>query len=427
MITKCLCLIVALSPLSSLIANEPKTEKDSDLIKAITTYLLAENTEAEQDALAKAVKSSNGSVLNVMAALNKVKLWKEPESREFNLHIPGTHHMLRVVLPTNYDHANRYPVIVTANKLALPDDAIVVRVPAVLFPQFHEPYDVRPSVWLRALRRTVHIDEDRVFLFGEGVNGDRALLTLVRGPEFFAGGAFWGSTLDVPYANVLGPMLLRHLKNTPVVLGWDRGALTDAAPADGRSLTVAVVNELLAARAAEIDVPVEPVLVDDRDAFWRSEAVSRLLDRRRGDVKRFEKWFRFGDGADVGGVRLTDVEDSRWQGDVIDISVADGMADEAGFVRGVLEEKLDRIRVTYSGQRISVEMSGGRGVEILVGCDCIDFNKPVTILLNRKRRFEGRLRASVRTVLEEAKRDWVFQRPVCARVRIRPRGDGRAF
>ncbi len=413
------------------VAEDPAANESTSLVDVITQYMNADSQDAEKTALAEAVKSSNGIVSRVTEAVDKVKLWKQPDSLKFGLPLPGTQQMLRVVLPDEYDPANRYPVILTVGDVNLPADLVEpfaqIRVPVGLFPQFHEAYEVRPAEWLAELRRAVHINEDRVFLVGEGLAGDRGLLTLIRQPGMFAGGAFWQSTLDVPYANVLGPMLLEQLEGRPVVLGWDHKALESGRATDGRELMVALVNELLVSRGPEMSGAVEPVLSEDGESFWRGEAVADLLDGRRLGVSQHVKRYRFAEEAIAGGVRLTGVAGPGWEGDVIDIAVANGVADGAGFIRGILEEKFGLLRVTVEGQRISVEMSGAREVEISLGCDCIDFDKPVTIMVNGKRRFEGRVRASIQTILKSAKRTWSFQRPVCARMRIGSRGDGRQF
>ncbi len=424
-------ILICVLAVSTTRAEEPEPPKLPELL---TAYFRAESPDVANAALAEVVTSSGGAVADVAAALAEVELWDAPDEPTFEVKLSvgdgRAPIRLRVTLPDGYNAAKRYPVLVTVGDVPLLEsmtrESVVIRIPPSLLPPFHEPYQISPDEWLRAVRRSVHLDEDRVFLVGCGTDGDRGLLTILRWPDAFAGGVLLQSTLDVPYAHVLVPMLLDQVRSMPVVLGWDRSVLTDDEPTSGRALAVAIVNELLADHAADAKVPLVPIVGDDEDAFWEGSTVAELLVGRRSTPNAAIKRFRFGGEAELHGVRVRQA-DADWSGDVIDIATPDVAIDGDDYVRRVLNDKLAIMQVGRRGQEIRIECSSGRGVDVRMPCDGVDFTKPVTIFLNGKRRFEGRLTPGIRTMLEEARQSWSFQHPICARVRIGPRGDGEPY
>jgi len=89
--------------------------------------------------------------------------------------------------------------------------------------------------------------------------------------------------------------------------------------------------------------------------------------------------------------------------------------DRDTFIADVVKSKLGFVGGSIDGQVITLEARNCARLEILIGPETIDWTKPVAIYCNGKRRFHGIMEPSVRTLLEEARAAWDFQRLIVAR------------
>ena len=68
------------------------------------------------------------------------------------------------------------------------------------------------------------------------------------------------------------------------------------------------------------------------------------------------------------------------------------------------------------GQTVTIQTRRCARVELLLPEGLVDFDQPITVRCNGKKRFEGLVPTSIETLLETAYDDWDFQRLRLARI-----------
>jgi hypothetical protein len=97
--------------------------------------------------------------------------------------------------------------------------------------------------------------------------------------------------------------------------------------------------------------------------------------------------------------------------------------DRDEYITGILEEKLGYIGATVQGQIINIETRKVGKIDIFLPLGLVDLDKPVTISCNGRRRHNGPIRSSIRTLLETTYETWDFQRLTPARLSLSIKSD----
>ena len=89
----------------------------------------------------------------------------------------------------------------------------------------------------------------------------------------------------------------------------------------------------------------------------------------------------------------------------------------------MLKDKLFYIGGRIEDQTIHIETKRCAEIELRLFEKMVDFQKPITVIVNGRKRHEGLIRPSTTTLLEAAFEDWEFQRVVFAKLTFSIRAD----
>jgi len=327
-----------------------------------------------------------------------------------------------------------------------------------------DPSDL--SVLLREIHREIHVDRHRVFLFGIEDGGDAAWLAAMRRPDLFAGVVAIQAKPRLPYPNQSFPLFLSNLAPLHVMTAWGENVDETTDPGAtaavnrwivdygrkhklsiaGQVVPMPVINSAgISLRGAGEGIPAPGVRKPDptvkghtvalvqkpatnagsseaappgEAAILQADALKELLQHQRpGAPKSVSLWFRYPAEGRIAWLRQTEYLGEPWTQDQLSVVPGPGVDGDA-FITRALMDRLAFLRGTAEGQTLTIETRRCAKIEVLIGPDLVDLDRPVTIRVNGKRRHEGKIRPSLRTLLEQAFEDWDFDRPVLAKLPI---------
>lgn len=418
------------------------------LVERVEAYFKSADPKRRRALIGEIDAAADRSVDAVAQALQQVQLWQAPEDNGGTfpfVSASGETIEVAYLLPPDYDPARRYPSVICMPGRGWPqkdslhftgmlagkstDDAFIILCPsrpidAAFSREASQSDEFRH--FLREVRRQFHTDTDRTFLWGQDTGGDAAWMAAVAHPHEFAGAIFVSSYLPVPYPNQVYPLLLGNLRSLPLLTIWRE---CDESTGPVRERSVAAHNRAIMAVAKREKLPLAakaapPNLPLDLSAFAGNEVDTILAQRRPTSPHRVSHWFRYPDQGDTGWLRLTKFKGDVWEQEQLAI-LASPTTDRDAYITKIIKGRLAYIGATVQGQTIDIETRKCRRVDILFPSGLVDLDKPVTIRCNGKRRHNGPIRPTIRTLLETTYDTWDFQRLTPARLSISIKSDRR--
>ena len=148
---------------------------------------------------------------------------------------------------------------------------------------------------------------------------------------------------------------------------------------------------------------------DGRFALIGRDAAAILHHRRDSSPHVLCQWFRYPRQGSTGWVRQTGFRIPPWQAEQLSVLVSPAV-DYDEFVTNVIKSKLAHLSARIDGQTITINTRRCDGVDVFLGESAVDFDKPVTIICNGRRRRERLLEPSIAELLVAAYDNWEFQR-----------------
>jgi hypothetical protein len=146
-----------------------------------------------------------------------------------------------------------------------------------------------------------------------------------------------------------------------------------------------------------------------------SELRSFAQQRRSPLGRNTTRWFRHLSQGDLGWIKATKLHGQVWSDDQLDIVVGPDV-DRDAYITGWFKEKLFYLGGRTSNQTITIETKGVAQLELLLFEDMVDFAKPVTVMVNDRKRHEAIIQPSIATLLNAAYEKWEFHQLVYARL-----------
>jgi len=256
---------------------------------------------------------------------------------------------------------------------------------------------------IRALRRNLPVDSDRIYLYGRGAGGEAAWMAATLNPDLFAGVVAVASVPRLPYSRQLLPLLIPNLSAMRVLSirsGADSAALLDAR------------LEAIVANGSRLGIAIRGAIAEDPSNEKTELAWLRGAVRPRPG-RPVSHWFRYPAQGDAGWIRAAKLYGDVWTEDQLSIAPAP-QRDRDEFITDVLKGQLFHFSGDMDGQTLTITTHRIAEIEIRFYEGMTDFNKPVTVLLNGRKRHDALLRPSLATLLESARRDRDPQRLVLA-------------
>lgn len=437
--------------------GQPPPPIDPTVAEAVRTYLTTDSGDIRGESL-KTIEGAFGNDISALASCwRTLPLWAAiaPGDRVVSFDV-GMGEPLECleVIPQDYDAARPARlVIVLTDESESPAEAVgqvrriihsAQQAPIFVAPlrplqaSFDSPAgeSVAVETLLRELRRRYRLDESGVCLWGRGTGGDAAWQWAFFHPDRFASLVIQNGLADVPYPEHLVAMLMSNLRGCPVLPSFNSPP-PDPAPLPGaspnlsdavvaRAIAVASFNRSLCvwARSTEFTILCKEHAgqtgrPDADDMFTKEPDIRDLrmvLDARRPPwPKTIDYRFRYPTQGSCFWLRQARFLGSVWELPEISILPA-ATADRDTVIRETLGRKLARLSGRIEGQTINLTVERCDRVEVRIFDGMVDFSRPVRLMCNGKKRFDGLLRPSIATALEFARQEWCFDRPLAARL-----------
>lgn len=294
------------------------------------------------------------------------------------------------------------------------------------------PYIPEHQALIDAVARQVHVNADRVYPFGYSRGGFGAWYAALYYPHRFAGMVCMAAGFDVaPADDGLWTHLVRNVAHLPVLNTWgERDPLIIRDIGDNPVGTFAESNRRFARELQGMDLPITnlevPGGVHNQLAPPGPAIVTIITGVRQDDPKRLTHVFRHLHQAGSYWLEGLSWVGERWGDDLIPPLPAGSQpaARDAAALAKQIEPLLGRMTGERDGQVIRVTRRHIGDVVVWLGEQTIDWGKPVTIEVDGRSAFTGRVTPDAAVALARAKATMDFEQLRFAGIRID--ADGRA-
>jgi pimeloyl-ACP methyl ester carboxylesterase len=281
---------------------------------------------------------------------------------------------------------------------------------------------------IRELRKRLNLDTERLYLFGFREGGEAAWMASLFQPDSFACLIAVASRPRFPFPNQVYPLLLANLKDVPVLV------IMPAASESNPETKLSVMDahlDAIAELAGLTSLPIRRVIVGFDDGEygllprWDAAKDDLAVIREKARAKPGRTvwhWFRYPAQGDVSWLRAAKTYGDVWTDDQLSIAAAP-TTDRDAFITDTIKDKLFYLGGRIDGQTISIETKRITEVELRLFDGMVDFSRPITVIINGRKRHEALVKPSVATLLESAFGEWEFQRLVYAKLSFSIRAD----
>ncbi|UCF32553.1 MAG: hypothetical protein JSV78_09475 [Phycisphaerales bacterium] len=423
-------------------ATEPEARALGELVQA---YFETADAKRRDELAGDIITASKDDWRVVADTFAMLQLWPRVP-RDGTIIMPASSPKeLRVLyqVPHTYDPSKRYPLLICLPHAgAMPEGlfGLIEKYLGDVLPEFvvvvpstpgqttfhrpsKEPLDVRELV--RAIRGQIHVDTDRTYLMGLAEGGDAAWMAALAHPDLFAGVISHVGYPRIPYPDQVYPFYLENLRGLPVLTvwhvpseKWTTGERVDLVHRHNSALVDLANRQGLPIHGAALEWPAPEA------PMFPSELAVPILEKRRASGPRAVcHWFRYPSQGHAGWVRVLKFRGDVWEDQQLSIA-ARPTVDFDAYVREVIQSKLAYLGGRIEGQLVEVETRGCEGIEVMLGPDFVDFERPVTITINGTGRVRSEIiRPDIRTMLTGACEEWDFQRLILARMSFTVKSD----
>lgn len=278
----------------------------------------------------------------------------------------------------------------------------------------------QPRALLARLRRMFHIDSDHVFVMGYSLGGHNSWMSAMVHADCFAGVMPLATPLQMVGGEALYEEVLPNARNTAVLFCWGELDNLDSQgqphPEGGNvhlnRRMAEVIRGLGFAHFEGIELPG----VGHIGVRPPSESLKVLLSRTRTHAPpHVRQTFRIPEQGRAYWVEVEGFQGEPLPNEKVRIPVSPGqdpLAAERKYLvnrLGVVDATCDSLTITLKGRR-------AKAIVLRLSDELIDFGKPVRIIRNGQKRFDGRIEPDPRVMLQEAGREWDFDRLATARI-----------
>ncbi len=409
----------------------PQTATLGDQVEA---FFRAQDSTVRDKLASSIADADGGDVRAVARAVESAELWVELRDGRGVFPFDSAAHgpvEVRYTLPNGYDPTGRYPMILCMPDASVSADETLAVAEALLGLQtsefiltcperriggsFHQPPpaadDLRRLV--RLIRERIHTDVDRTYLFGVGAGGEAVWLAAMAHADLFAGAVTLFAYPRVPYPEQVYPLLLGNLRDVAVLTMWFSA---DDARATGRQKAIAAHNRGIVefAKKASLSITGVELPYNALPVIPANEA-SAILNRRRPTFTRtVSHWFRYPAQGATDWLQQARHAGEVWEADQLSILVSPA-TDRDSFIQDVFTANLGYLGGHIDEQTITIQARRCARLDLLLLNGMVDLARPVTVICNGRKRHEGMIRPSIKTLLDSAYAEWDFQRLVWAR------------
>lgn len=410
-----------------------------DLPRNLKSFLLSETPAEREAARARVLVTPALDYRTLADAFDHVDLWPareridNPLRFELGRNLPLTLEVA-LALPRDYSPAKKWPLLIALHGQGQSAESIlhvargylgaraaefILAAPRGLDgPGFSEPPDreMRPRHLLIALRKRLHLDNDRVFIMGYSLGGHRTWLTVALHHDCFAGAMPLAGVLQLPGMDMLYRDVLPNVRNVFVLCAWGMNdfGVENGQPKPGTG--IAHYNAIMADMAHELKLErlsgFPLVGVGHVGVTPPAKELAELFGRKRDcwphDVHHAIRIAQTGSAAWIRIESLIGETLPELGAGEIKFKLAPGQDADAALAK-YLHTHIARVDARVSGQSVVLETQKCGSVRVLLHDELVDLSRPITVLRNRRKVFDGLVTPDLGLTLDEAVREWEFQ------------------
>jgi pimeloyl-ACP methyl ester carboxylesterase len=291
------------------------------------------------------------------------------------------------------------------------------------------PFVAEHAAILDAVARLVHVDANRVYAFGYSRGGFAAWYVALYFSDRFAGAVSLAAGFDVaPGPDGFWKHLAPNVAHVPVVNAWgERDPLMIRDLAEKPSGTFAESNRWFMQALGGMNLPITNIEVGGgvhNQLAPPGEAIVEIFNRRRlVDPPRVTHTFRHLHQASAYWIEGLSWVGEAWGDPWPPRADPQAGESEASALARTLEPLLGRLTGVRDGQAIRVTRRHIGDIAIWFGERSIDWNRPVTIEVDGKTVFTGKVAPDLELALARAKATMDFERLCFAGIRVSASGD----
>jgi poly(3-hydroxybutyrate) depolymerase len=377
----------------------------------------------------------------VSAWLHAAELFHPHQPGRSQIRVPiddGRNLNVTLRIPTDYDPQRPYPLLYVLHGSGGNGADVIGYVEQLLGGEIEQYVVAAPSGYrqvvvhsttppstehlaaLLAVRKTVHVDNDRVFVMGYSRGGHAAWTLAVLHPDQFAGVIAVAGTLILQDYGELFETFLPNIAATRVFACWgenDVMSADDVTPSEDGG--IAGLNRQLCKLGASLELPLTWYEVPDgghTDVVPPAEDIRKLLSARREHYPRsIRHVFRLTYQGQTAWIEAHAWRGSWWDDQPLKISFLEGenagdpAVQRAALARAV-RGRLGELRGEIDGQQINVYRKKISELTVWIGDGMIDWEQPVALEVNGRKAFEGQLTPDLFVCLTQAARTYDFDR-----------------
>ena len=291
------------------------------------------------------------------------------------------------------------------------------------------PFVAEHAAVLDAVARRVHVDANRVYVFGYSKGGFAAWYATLYFADRFAGTVALAAGFDVaPGPDGFWRQFVQNVAHVPVLNAWgDRDPLVIRDLAEKPAGTFAESNRWFTQALRGMGLPITNIEVVGgvhNQLAPPGEAIVDILNRRRVvDPPRVGHVFRHLHQASSYWLEGLTWEGDSWGEPWPARAAAQAGESEASVLARTLEPLLGRLTGVRDGQVIRATRRHIGDVVIWFGERSINWDQPVTIEVDGKVVFSGKLAPDAGLALARAKATMDFERLTFAGIRVTASGE----
>lgn len=440
------------SPAASLHAADRPEEKA--ISEGFERYFAQEDAKSRQELAAAIAADKAYRPERVSALLDSLPLWPQLQPGRFEIEVKvGFEHVRKVTfrLPKGYRPDRKWPLILAYHSSGSNGPSMLRHLEQMLGAEAESyvlaaptgyrqtsldaptPFTPEHPAMLREIKKTVHVDSDRVFAMGYSLGGYMAWTLAILHPDQLAGAVPMASTISIPGDLAGGwQQLTRNFAHLPILHVWGSADSLNVPGFEGRDQfagTMASFNEEFSPYIKKLGLAT---VTENRipeaghgGANPKPEDLRKLLaSRRAGWPKKVQHQFRHLHQASAYWLEANEWQGEGWFDFGRNIARNPGESWSDAFGR-IYMPLLGELQGEVAGQKIRVATKHVADLTVWLSPELIDLGQPVEIELAGKTVFSGKVEPNLAVALGQAVRTRDFQRLRWAGVRIDAAGNAK--
>ena len=421
--------------------SSPVRADEAAILADLKAFLRTDNRQRHQELATRIQADSTYDHAKVREWLHQADLFEllPPGRHEITVALPdGRQRSVVFRIPADYDPQQPYPLIYALHGATSNGDQIAGFVARLLGDQVNKYVIAAPTAYeeliihhkhwppmaecpalLLAIKQTVHVDSDRVYVTGYSMGGHTTWTVAVLHSDQFAAALPMAGNFALLTADELWSEFIMNLQHIPLTSVWGAGDIQWADGRVGPDRGIAGNNQRFRDLAANYDIPYRGIELPDvghRGVLPPPDAWRDFLSHTRVQSPLvFEHTFRH-----IYQANAYWVEAHSWVGDqwtdqrrTGKLEVGESMSDDEALDQAaarMFRSLLGRIEGRRDGNTLEVRRRKVKELTVWIHHAMIDWDRPVILKANGREVFNDRLEPDLYVCLSQAARTWDFDR-----------------